>query len=473
MKPFKYKYSKLLNPVIVNQSGTNIKTGSAHGSTYLLLNVSSGKIEYIDFPVLVENEITSPEQSENPVFFETKPVKSFTFYCVAGTEFAEGGDGTENNPWASVNYALNQIQPIIDCFYQTYCCEYIQLRCSGVCSYPIRAITKNSNGSWEDTTFNGRNLFILRDLIVDIQREDEDVYGIKNINNSVLYSCNIGLKLNNPPSGTEHVYERCNNSIFYYCDGNCELSLNNTLVTGIGSCFINCEDSRFYFCNANSLVSNIGIESPFVRWTSSAAGFNECTDSLFYHCSSTAEGSCSGGIYNSGYGRGFDHCNQSVFYFCEGLGSGRGGTPESFGGEGRGVGIGFDSCIKSSFYSCKGTGISYTKSSYSESRTSSYGFYYDYLGSFYFCSGIADGNSVSTNGNAYSFTGGFDSCEDSLFYFCNGSANAFANARYDFSYLGCGFRYNYDSSSFYECTTSPKVCGAKNPQFCENTECDI
>ena len=458
--------------MIVNQSGTNIKTGNAHESNYLLLNVSSGKIEYVDFPVLTEHEVTSPEQSENPVSFETKPVKSFTFYCVAGTEFAEGGDGSENNPWASVNYALNQIKPIIDCFEKTYCCEFIQLRCSGVCDYPVRAIAKNSNGSWGDTTFNGRNLFILRDLVVDIQRENEDAYGIKNINNVVFYSCKARLKLKNPPSGVEHVYERCNNSIFYYCDGNCELYLNNTLITGIGLCFINCKDSRFYFCNANSLASNIGIELSFVDWKSYGGGFSECINSIFYHCSSTAEGSCSGGIHNSGYGRGFEYCNQSVFYFCEGLGSGRGGITEIFGEEGFGVGTGFESCRQSSFYSCTGTGKSYTKASYGESRTSSCGFLNNYVSNFYFCSGVADGNSVSSYGDAYSFTGGFDSCLSSLFYFCEGSANAFANAQYDFSYLGCGFTYNRDSS-FYECSTTLIVCGSKDPQFCENKECDI
>ena len=174
MKPFRYRFSKLLNPVIMNRSGTNIRINGIYSKGTFLLNIPPGKVEYVEIPVLTENEISTPEEAANAATVEMKTVKAYTFFCVAGTEFAEGGDGSESNPWASVNYALNQLQPIVDCFIKTYCCEYIQLRCSGVCNYEVHNIEKAIWGNW--SSFDGKNRFILSGLNVEIDFEDSQTF---------------------------------------------------------------------------------------------------------------------------------------------------------------------------------------------------------------------------------------------------------------------------------------------------------
>ena len=171
MKYFDYKYSDLQYPVMVNNDGSNVLMGK-------LEIPLSENVEEVEIPIITINtaNIEKPEDIEKMVVVERKKVKAYTFFCVAGSEYSRGGDGTEGNPWASINYALHKLQPLVDCVAKYYCCQvYIQLKCSGVCEYYISG-NIDENNEYTGGLFSGKKVFILSDVVLKRKEKKQDLY---------------------------------------------------------------------------------------------------------------------------------------------------------------------------------------------------------------------------------------------------------------------------------------------------------
>ena len=169
MKYFDYKYSDLQYPVMVNNDGSNVLMGK-------LEIPLSENVEEVEIPIITINtaNIEKPEDVEKMVVVERKKVKAYTFFCVAGSEDSRGGDGTESNPWASINYALHKLQPLVNCVAKYYCGQvYIQLKCSGVCEYYISG-NIDENDEYTGGPFSGKKVFILSDVV--LKRKEKKYY---------------------------------------------------------------------------------------------------------------------------------------------------------------------------------------------------------------------------------------------------------------------------------------------------------
>lgn len=505
MKPFKYKYEKLLNPVIVNRSGTDIRTTFRPWMPVpLLINIPCGKVEYVEIPVLKENEISTPEEVGNAVSVEMKTVKAYTFFCVAGTEFAEGGDGSESNPWASVNYALNQLQPIVDCFSQINCCDYIQLKCSGFFDYTIRAIEKR-NEVWENIDFDGKNKFILNGVNLKIIKNDHtsDQYGdyksegIKNIKNTIFFNCKIYI---------DHIIE-CSikniNLAFFtnnvlgisYCSGmfcSIKMEVNSKIIATADNSvstldariysygFLHCEGT-FYNCDTkiSSDVSSKGTDYNQAVSGGENADYSRC-DGIFYFC----KGYCYSSSYGEGYfsgsngiSNGFLYCRGS-FYFCSSDVASQAdmnfGNCHNFPVS---ISYGFNGC-RSKFYSCTSLVNSVSREyggRYNKGKASSEAFgFFRCSEEFYLCSGTvkAESNGLGDcSSTAYGY--GFSKCYNSLFYSCEGFAESKVPSSDEYDFKSCGF-YDNGGSDFYSCSSSEKICEATSYEGeCETFECDI
>lgn len=489
MKPFRYRFSKLLNPVIVNRSGSNIRINGIYSKGTFLLNIPPGKVEYVEIPVLTENEISTPEEAGNAASVEMKTVKAYTFFCVAGSEFAEGGDGSESNPWASVNYALNQLQPIIDCFVKTYCCEYIQLRCSGVCNYEVHNIQKDGNGEWVFTNFNGKNRFILRDLEIGVNiaynivaKNDESSYAreekfiVRGIYDTLFYSLETTASV----------------LVDVSSEGESQTGYAEANVWGIYNC-----SGTFYLCDVSIYTLGTGrgnfSSSSFGEGYGEGIGFFSCIGT-FIQCNTSGSGNgyglCRSGENDNktaeakGKGIGFNQCS-GIFYFCAGYGEGNSESDASlFGNDSShslsaaSSGTGFSNC-SGNFYSCRGNGTAEAKGAGPwdcDGSAVAYGFSWC-SGKFFTCDGesSAIGTGIENEyvyGSGCSKSYAFYACSD-LLISCSGNVESVASG-YTFQCRGCGFQGC--NAEFYDCSSSNKICkykGSFNAYICENFECDI
>ena len=140
MKKFDYTYALLQNGVLTNSDGTNIRKKSSTSGFEVFDNSWDQYLEDAIVP-----EITYTETNAVSV---DKTVKAWTFYCdslsgcVEGTEHYEDGDGSKENPWRSLDYALRQIQTKLNCWRSLGCyCfrkgKYFQLKVKGTVDYNI------------------------------------------------------------------------------------------------------------------------------------------------------------------------------------------------------------------------------------------------------------------------------------------------------------------------------------------------
>lgn len=489
MKPFRYRFSKLLNPVIVNRSGTNIRVKENSNRKTILLNIPPGKVEYVEIPVLTENEISTPEEAGNAASIEMKTVKAYTFFCVAGTKFAEGGDGSESNPWASVNYALNQLQPIVDCFSQTNCCEYIQLRCSGVCNYEVHNIQKDENGEWVFSTFNGENRFILSGLEINF-----------NVSYNVIANDEESAYAREEKFIVQGIYESLFDSLKITASVLVDVSSEGESQTGYAEAnawgVYNCS-GIFYFCDVSVYTSGTGrgnfSSSSFGEGYGEGIGFFSCTGT-FIQCRSLGSGN-GYGICRSGEnadknsearaaGTGFRQCS-GIFYSCTGIGEGNAeGNSTSFSQSssyllsGTGSGSGISNC-SGNFYFCNANGVASAKGAgpwECDGGAAAYGFT-STSGNFFQCSAETSATGIGHQDNSAPGTGcsvsyGFYNCSD-LLISCSANAESVASGE-TFQCRGCGFLNC--KAEFYNCSSSDKICeykGGSNAYICENFECDI
>ena len=196
MKRFEYKYSDLQYPVRMNNDCSNLFMPYDNYPGYqqgLVLDLPLSKVvEYIDVPFIekYEGEITI-EKMENYITYGTRKAKSFVYFCNMGTLGSEGGDGTAENPWASVGYALKKLKPLVDCVYFNYCGQvYITLRCSGTTSDTVCCHGDNECGF-----FNGLNIVVIEGGRLNFRKilDEDTVFGIDGIRNCVFKNCFFDL----------------------------------------------------------------------------------------------------------------------------------------------------------------------------------------------------------------------------------------------------------------------------------------
>lgn len=131
--------------------------------------------------------------------YQEYEVEAMTFYCNSvawdGNPAArdETGNGTKENPWRNVNYALERLQTSLDCSQDSMCCRPIyQLRIKGTINYTVG---KQSRRDWHQGY--GR-------LILDVWQEEEtdpdkwevanatvDFAGVTSFAGTYLYNCYV------------------------------------------------------------------------------------------------------------------------------------------------------------------------------------------------------------------------------------------------------------------------------------------
>lgn len=131
--------------------------------------------------------------------YQEYEVEAMTFYCNSvawdgdPATRDETGDGTKENPWRNVNYALERLQTSLDCSQNSMCSRPIyQLRIKGTINYTVG---KQSRSDWHQGY--GR-------LILDVWQEEEtdpdkwevanatvDFAGVTSFAGTYLYNCYV------------------------------------------------------------------------------------------------------------------------------------------------------------------------------------------------------------------------------------------------------------------------------------------
>lgn len=174
-----YHYNDMLYPIILRNDGviqSKCNDIPKYSSIPIALTGRGIQLEEVEIPIIKKeyddndydslDELSAETLSEtirNCVYVEKKVVKAWTFYCdsVAWDAFSEDafyninltGDGTKENPWRNVNYALYNLECLIK-----NSCGYIQLKIKGAVNYKIFAGSSSFIPSY---TFKGYATIIL------------------------------------------------------------------------------------------------------------------------------------------------------------------------------------------------------------------------------------------------------------------------------------------------------------------------
>ena len=343
-----------------------------------------GSVTLYDFvrkkPVIPDNPSEIPEDFGNDsLVIVPYVVKPFVFYCDSiewdGNidNMDKSGDGTQENPWKNINYALYQLKCILE-----ESCDYIQLKVSGIMNYVIniseyfgtyiygkkRLIISWDNiqieyhGGWLVTGvqeahfidfnteinlsiksfygFSGENLYFYNANIKIIDTFDDYDWNrtieIFHCPYSNFYNCDITssvkqgdyIRIFNYCSYSNFcniefdlfhgkAFNECNNSYFYDIDIYGDLQIEGEYFTGIYPVCEDCDYSVFYNCKCKK---NYSVS--LLNKSSDSRIFSYCENSVFINCSS--ENSISS-LDNSLDTRvllcAFCYCNSSIFYQCE------------------------------------------------------------------------------------------------------------------------------------------------------------
>lgn len=417
-KPFFYSYKNLLNgEALMNSNFSNALYDIGNGIYFY--DLPNGEFSCFTMPDLLV-DVSEENQSGNIVTLTEKTVKVIIFYCNAGTEYAEGGDGSKDHPWASVNYALGQLERYMSCLFR-FCNEHILLECSGVCDYPVRPIKKSGSGEWVDFRLACYNNLIIRNLSINISKKvqarpsgTETLTGISLIEGSYFVDCNVEISQEMP--WDESVEEGYVSTLGIDCPDspgliNCSVVIKviseHILATAarVRAFYNSFDAAKIINCSCEVAVNITGF-LPIVE----SYGFCRFYSGIFYNCHSTISVSADTFLDPSLVA---DH---SV------------AISEASG---------FYANVNSIFSSCKGVGIATSKrvESFSDgyARSSGYGFL-NCSNIFEKCEGFGEANS-------------------------NGGPLAENRQRRAAGFYGAG-----SDSQFFECTTSEPVC--------ENLNCD-
>lgn len=490
--------------ISMNEKGAILGQPGQYAKPPFLMLPGNPPLEEVTLYDFKVHEIPEPEDVNNIpadygkelVEVTEKKVKAYTFYCDLDADadwddtiFWDGqrhteaekkacldarnknGDGSEQNPWKNLTWALEKIACIIN----RQCCLYLRLVCSGTAHY---------TASFHSGIFGGKNIFILEGANIEIEKTKVhtagslNIYGFSDLNYTIFLNCNAKIKLNVTFGGyanTAYTYEygfsgcresaflnclscltvntdryedskgyrgsgafgyyECENSIFYNCSAQpgSEIETNITNIDFYG--FYNLENSILYNCNVDS-----NIKSKVENYLSTLSFYN-IANSVFYNCASNFEGYSSNESQPCGI-TGFQGCSYSSFYNCI-------ATSENtvIDAHTTGRARGFISCQKSKFYRCN-TNVVATENKYGSEDT---GFYTGNGSIFYHCKAT-----VRSNGTRSLRSFGF---QDSYSSFFNCTTDIILESTGDETYAAEAEAYGFNSwgSIFCNCTANVKV----------------
>ena len=255
-----------------------------------------GSVTLYDFvrkkPVIPDNPSEIPEDfGKDSLVIVPYVVKPFVFYCDSiewdGNidNMDKSGDGTKENPWRNVNYALYRLQCIIDT-----CCDYIQLKVSGIVNYLIYP-----NMFFRPAYIYGRNRLIISGINFNLTftREMCDLFSwlISGIEKTYFIDFNAEIVLANDDFngfGGNYLYfynSKIKITDAYTGDDNRNISVFNVYY------------SNFYDCNVDVITAE-EVNGGYYIYI-----FNSNLYSNFYHCKIKLTS-----------GRAFHNCHHSYFY---------------------------------------------------------------------------------------------------------------------------------------------------------------
>lgn len=280
----------------MTQSGAILGRPGQYKSPPFLMMPGNPVLEEVTLYDFQVNEIPEPEDLNNIpedygkelVVVSQRTAKAYTYYCDLDADAGWDdtpmwnsssttsekkaclearnmtGDGSRENPWKNLTYALEQLQ----CFVTAQCCHYVRLVCTGTAHYTACAY---SSVTYRNTDFSGNGIFILDGANMEFSRDGFYVvfYGFNYCDNSIFYNCTAEAATTEEINNNANVYGfyYCRNSIFYNCTAKATTKASSIGANLYG--FNSCSNSIFYNCTVNTNSSRTGFSA---------------NNSVFYNC---------------------------------------------------------------------------------------------------------------------------------------------------------------------------------------------
>ena len=497
-----YARVKIMKTGIIpmTQSGAILGRPGQYKSPPFLMMPGNPVIEEVTLYDFQVNEIPEPEDLNNIpedygkelVVVSQRTAKAYTYYCNLDADAGWDdtpmwnsssttsekkaclearnmtGDGSRENPWKNLTYALEQLQ----CFVTAQCCHYVRIVCTGTAHYTVCAYDLLSNGYYYYDRLYFYNRLIIDGANVDVPRQNDsvytDIYGFYS-QQCIYYNCTAKMTGNNYNntngfSGSGNIYYNCTAEVtatgtynknaygfstggttFYRCTATVTMNADGSSCRGKGL-----TGTTFYGCTATVTInggSGIGFEgTTFYGCTATVNGEQETYDTVdgfegnsrskFYNCIAMMNGNQNSASRDA---TGF-HGNVSKFYNCIAVGTSHGSVYGFHGNQGI-------------YYNCTAT-VTMTNS---DGGSNCYGFR-DTAGSslFYVCTAKADANMHSTKHDWYGYSVYCHGFTGNTFYACTATVTVTAAGTEKCDKLSAyayGF-YSYNSCLFENCTYS-------------------
>ena len=471
-----YARIKIMKTGIIpmTQSGAILGRPGQYKSPPFLMMPGNPVIEDVTLYDFQVNEIPEPEDLNNIpedygkelVVVSQRTAKAYTYYCDLDadadwddTPMWNGssttsekkaclearnmtGDGSRENPWKNLTYALEQLQ----CFVETQCCRYIRLVCTGTAHYTACAY---SSVTYRNTDFSGNGIFILDGANMELSRDGSGgnffSYCFETCKNSIFYNCTARWK--NEASNASaypilYGFNECDNSTFYNCTAEVECDLLKSV-----SCFEACENSIFYNCTAKATTKASSGHSI----DANLYGFRSCDNSIFYNC--TAEAATTEEINSNANVYGFYNCSNNILYNC---------TAKATAERRSRFAYGFYNCQNSTFYGCTAE----AESNYDygdDTQAYAYGFHSCSNSTFYGCTAIAECSYINSH-TCVAFAYGFynhsnnSSILENFTYSVSAAAKSIPDSLGNFNdhEEECGIHQNFSCIAGYRCERRTK-----------------
>ncbi len=292
--------------------------GSSSSKQFTELDLSAPLLDFTLYD-LVEHEVPAVTDPDNIpedygkelLTVEERIVKAYTYYCDLDADadwddtiFWDGqshtnaekeaclnarnktGDGSQENPWKNLTYALEKIKCLID----NTCSEYFRIVCSGTAHYTICLYTSNS-GYPEYTPFSGDSRLIIHNASIDISNNINNTYAFYQNQNIEFYNCNVVI---NYATAGQYVsaFAGSHNSTFYTCDVTINFTYTEIITGARIEGFSFCYNSIFINCNTRFInEAEFSLSGYLYLYSNCSSNFYMCynfiknTDSIsFYYC---------------------------------------------------------------------------------------------------------------------------------------------------------------------------------------------
>ena len=454
----------------MTQSGAILGRPGQYKSPPFLMMPGNPVIEEVTLYDFQVNEIPEPEDLNNIpedygkelVVVSQRTAKAYTYYCNLDADAGWDdtpmwnsssttsekkaclearnmtGDGSRENPWKNLTYALEQLQ----CFVTAQCCHYVRLVCTGTAHYTVCAYDLSSNSYYYYDRLYFYNRLIIDGANVDVPRQNDsvytDIYGFYS-QQCIYYNCTAKMTGNNYNntngfSGSGNIYYNCTAEVtatgtynknaygfstvgttFYRCTATVTMNADGSSCRGKGL-----TGTTFYGCTATVTING-----------GSGIGFEGTT---FYGCTATVNGEQE--TYDTV--EGFEGNSRSKFYNCIAMMNGNQNSASRDA-------IGFHGNV-SKFYNCIAVGTSHG---------SVYGFNGN-QGIYYNCTATVTMTN-SDGGYCYGFR---DTAGGSLFYVCTAKADANMHSIKSGWYGYSVYCHGFTGTTFYACTATVTVTAA-------------